>query len=47
MSYYDITSCVLTEIIGDFGYKQFANEGGIKPFFGRIIWLCWSYLFFN
>lgn len=32
MSYYDITWCVLTEIIGDFGFKQFANQGGISPF---------------
>lgn len=32
MSYYDVTLCVLTEIIGDFGFKEFANNGGIKPF---------------
>jgi len=32
MSYYDITWCVLTEIVGDFGFKEFANNGGIKPF---------------
>lgn len=32
MSYYDITFCVLTEIIGDFGFKEFANNGGIKSF---------------
>lgn len=32
MSYYDITMCVLAEIVGDFGLKEFANNGGIKPF---------------
>ena len=32
MSYIDIGFLCLTEIIGDFGYKQFANKGGIKNF---------------
>ena len=31
MSYQDIIPLVLTEIIGDFGYKVFANKGGILP----------------
>ena len=32
MSYADIGALCLTEIIGDFGYKEFANKGGIKNF---------------
>jgi len=32
MSYVDILGLTLTEIIGDFGYKEFANKGGIKNF---------------
>lgn len=32
MSYQDIIPLVLTEIVGDFGYKLFANKGGYKPF---------------
>ena len=32
MSYVDIGALCLTEIIGDFGYKEFANKGGIKNF---------------
>ena len=32
MSYQDILPLVLTEIIGDIGYKKFAQEGGIKHF---------------
>lgn len=32
MSYVDLTSLILTEIVGDFGYKKFADEGGIKNF---------------
>jgi len=32
MSYLDIGALSLTEIIGDFGYKEFANKGGIKNF---------------
>ena len=32
MSYIDIGALTFTEIIGDFGYKSFANEGGIKNF---------------
>ena len=32
MSYLDIGLLCLTEIVGDFGYKEFANKGGIKNF---------------
>ena len=32
MSYLDIGLLCFTEIIGDFGYKEFANKGGIKNF---------------
>jgi len=32
MSYQDLIPLILIEIIGDFGYKKFANEGGIKNF---------------
>lgn len=32
MSFIDIFGLCLTEIVGDFGYKYFANEGGIKNF---------------
>jgi len=32
MSYVDIWALCLTEIIGDFGYKEYANKGGIKNF---------------
>ena len=32
MSYLDIGALCLTEIIGDFGYKEFANKGGVKNF---------------
>lgn len=32
MSYIDLTSLILTEIVGDFGYKKFADEGGMKNF---------------
>lgn len=32
MSYQDIGALIVTEIIGDFGYKDFANHGGIKNF---------------
>ena len=32
MSYQDIGALILTEIVGDFGYKEFANHGGIKNF---------------
>lgn len=32
MSYQELVPLILTEIIGDFGYKQFANQGGIKNF---------------
>ena len=32
MSYLDIGLLCFSEIIGDFGYKAFANKGGIKNF---------------
>ena len=32
MSYTDILGLTLMEIVGDFGYKEFANKGGIKNF---------------
>jgi multidrug transporter EmrE-like cation transporter len=32
MSYLDIGALCLTEIVGDFGYKEFANKGGIQNF---------------
>jgi multidrug transporter EmrE-like cation transporter len=32
MSYQDITGLILTEIVGDFGFKQFANHGGMTSF---------------
>jgi multidrug transporter EmrE-like cation transporter len=32
MSYQDIGALILTEIVGDFGFQKFANEGGIGPF---------------
>ena len=32
MSYVDILALCLTEIIGDFGYKEFANKGGLQNF---------------
>ncbi len=32
MSYVDLTALILTEIIGDFGYKEFADKGGISNF---------------
>ena len=32
MSYYDIGLLCLTEIVGDFGFKEFANKGGLKNF---------------
>jgi multidrug transporter EmrE-like cation transporter len=32
MSYVEILALCLTEIIGDFGYKEFANKGGIQNF---------------
>jgi multidrug transporter EmrE-like cation transporter len=32
MSYVDIVILCLTEIVGDFGYKEFADKGGIKNF---------------
>jgi multidrug transporter EmrE-like cation transporter len=32
MSFIDITSLTICEIVGDFGYQYFANGGGIMPF---------------
>jgi len=32
MSYVDILFLSFSEIVGDFGYKEFANKGGIKNF---------------
>lgn len=32
MSYMDIGALCLAEIVGDFGFKAFANNGGIKNF---------------
>ena len=32
MSYMDVAALCLTEIVGDFGYKEFANKGGILNF---------------
>lgn len=32
MSYQDIGALILTEIVGDFGFQKFANNGGIAPF---------------
>jgi hypothetical protein len=32
MSYADVICLTFAEIVGDFGYKEFANKGGIKPF---------------
>ena len=32
MSYLDIGALSLMEIVGDFGYKEFANKGGITNF---------------
>lgn len=32
MSYTDVICLTFAEIVGDFGYKEFANKGGIKPF---------------
>jgi multidrug transporter EmrE-like cation transporter len=32
MSYQNIGMLIITEIIGDFGFKEFANKGGITNF---------------
>jgi hypothetical protein len=32
MSYQDVGALIITEIIGDLGYKEFANHGGITNF---------------
>ena len=32
MSYADVICLTFAEIIGDFGYKEFANKGGIERF---------------
>jgi multidrug transporter EmrE-like cation transporter len=40
MSYQDLIPLIFAEIVGDFGYKEFANKGGIKNFaFGTIGYL--------
>jgi multidrug transporter EmrE-like cation transporter len=36
MSYQDIGGLILTEIIGDFGFQQFANNGGYMGFMTGI-----------
>jgi len=33
MSYQDLIPLVLAEVVGDFGFKEFANKGGITSFF--------------
>lgn len=39
---------ILTEIVGDFGYKEFANKGGIHNFaIGTVGYLYWSYILPN
>jgi multidrug transporter EmrE-like cation transporter len=37
MSYQDIGGLIITEIVGDFGFKEFANKGGIRPFLAGSI----------
>lgn len=37
MSYQEIIPLILTEIVGDFGFKEFANKGGIINFITGII----------
>lgn len=37
MSYQDLLPLVLTEIVGDFGFKQFANSGGVANFITGIV----------
>jgi|LakMenEpi03Aug12_release.lakeMendotaPanAssembly.Ray.scaffolds.fasta_scaffold634987_2 hypothetical protein len=32
MSYQDIGALILIEIVGDFWFQKFVNEGGIAPF---------------
>jgi multidrug transporter EmrE-like cation transporter len=32
MSYVDIGALCLAEIVGDFGFKEFANHGGVRNF---------------
>ena len=32
MSYQELLPLIFAEIVGDFGYKEFANKGGIKNF---------------
>ena len=32
MSYQDLLPLVFTEIVGDFGFKKFANSGGVTNF---------------
>lgn len=41
MSLPQIFALTIVEIIGDFGYKEFANKGGIIPFtIGTIGYIC-------
>jgi len=37
MSYQDLIPLVFAEIVGDFGFKEFANKGGITPFFAGTV----------
>ena len=42
MSYQDIGTLILTEIVGDFGFKKFANDGGFTSFavgVGGYLWV--------
>lgn len=36
MSYQDLFGIVLTEIVGDFGFKYFANEGSVTGFISGV-----------
>ena len=37
MSLVEVTALSLAEIVGDFGFKQFANQGGIIPLVTGIV----------
>lgn len=37
MSLVEVTALTLSEIVGDFGFKQFANQGGIIPLVTGIV----------
>ena len=49
MSLIEITALSLSEIIGDFAFKEFANNGGIAPLLigigGYLLVMCFSYNF--